>query len=148
MARPRVYVNEYGKPVKTNTGVSYNKVRHRFYIIREGGKRQEFKTWQEARAAYQGQQAPGRKMVAVEDTQPLGEILPRIRFGPIPDPELPPGPKLPPDWKPKRYKYYAEDDILGYVKQQLQEASRIRASKFRKRGFCEIPATAQIDLRI
>ncbi len=45
--------------------------RRRFYIIREGRKRQEFKTWQEARTAYQGQQAPVRKMVAVEDTQPL-----------------------------------------------------------------------------
>lgn len=51
MARPRIYVNTHGKPVKTDTGVSFNRARHRFYIILPGGGRQEFKTWDEARAA-------------------------------------------------------------------------------------------------
>ena len=52
MARPRVFVNRQGKPVKEHTGVSFNKARRRFYIIRSRGKRQEFRTWAEARAAH------------------------------------------------------------------------------------------------
>ena len=51
MPRPRVWVNCKGKPVKTNTGVSYNRARGRFYIIGSDGKRQESKTWNEAHAA-------------------------------------------------------------------------------------------------
>ncbi len=50
MARPRIWVNRHGKPVKTNTGISFNKARRRFYIIRSDGKRQEFRTWEDARA--------------------------------------------------------------------------------------------------
>ena len=50
MARPRKYVNRYGKPVKTNTGISFNPARQRFYIIPNGGVRQEFHTWEEANA--------------------------------------------------------------------------------------------------
>ncbi len=51
MARPRIYVNRHGKPVKAITGVSFNKARRRFYIILPGGKRQEFSTWEDAHAA-------------------------------------------------------------------------------------------------
>ncbi len=51
MPRPRVWVNRDGKVVKTATGVSYNRARGRFYVIASDGKRQEFKTWDEARAA-------------------------------------------------------------------------------------------------
>ncbi|GAG02109.1 unnamed protein product, partial [marine sediment metagenome] len=50
MARPRIWVNRHGKPVKTNTGISFNRARRRFYIIRSDGKRQEFRTWEDARA--------------------------------------------------------------------------------------------------
>ncbi len=51
MPRPRRWVNRHGKRVKTITGVSYSRTRGRLYIIASGGKRQEFKTWKEARAA-------------------------------------------------------------------------------------------------
>lgn len=50
MARPRIWVNRHGKPVKTNTGISFNRARCRFYIIRSDGQRQEFRTWEDARA--------------------------------------------------------------------------------------------------
>ncbi len=48
MARPRIWVNRHGKPVKTNTGISFNTARRGFYFIRSDGKRQEFRTWDDA----------------------------------------------------------------------------------------------------
>lgn len=52
MARPRIYVNRHGKPVNEETGVHFSKGRHRFYIILPDDRRQEFRTWEQARAAH------------------------------------------------------------------------------------------------
>jgi hypothetical protein len=55
LARPRIYVNRYGKNVKSPTGVHYNKTRPRFYVIQPNGSRHsrhETHTWEEARAFY------------------------------------------------------------------------------------------------
>ncbi len=52
MARPRTYVNEKGHVVKTATGVSYHAATRRFYCIDASGRRQYFRGWHAARAAY------------------------------------------------------------------------------------------------
>ena len=57
MARSRKFVNRHGRPVRMNTGVSYNSARRRCYIIRSDGKRQEFKNGDDASAAPATQQA-------------------------------------------------------------------------------------------
>ena len=57
MARPRIYVDRHGRPVKEPTGVHYNKGRHRFYVIQADGNRREFRTWDDARAAFLTAQA-------------------------------------------------------------------------------------------
>ena len=76
MARPRVYVNRRGKPVKEETGVHISKGRHRFYVILPDGRRQEFRTWEEARAAHCTglANATGRFMPAGGVTQVTGGV--------------------------------------------------------------------------
>ncbi|MFH0981615.1 MAG: tyrosine-type recombinase/integrase [Planctomycetota bacterium] len=71
MARPRVYVNQYGKPVKINTGVSFNTARRRFYIIPSDGHRQEYKTWDDARAALATQWA---KSISAEELARMAAV--------------------------------------------------------------------------
>jgi hypothetical protein len=51
MPRPRIYVDRHGRPVQQITGVHYNKGRNRFYITLDDGARQEFRSWEDARAA-------------------------------------------------------------------------------------------------
>ena len=65
MARPRVFVNRQGKPVKEHTGVSCNKARRHSHVIRSSGERQEFRTWAEARAVHAAGPA---------DSIPAGEL--------------------------------------------------------------------------
>lgn len=56
MARPQSYVNRNGKKVKTVTGVSFHKATRRFYVIDEGGSRQYFAAWEDARVTYVAQE--------------------------------------------------------------------------------------------
>jgi integrase len=57
MPRPRIYVDRHGRPVQQITGVHYNKGRNRFYITLDHGARQEFRSWEDARAAFVTAQA-------------------------------------------------------------------------------------------
>ena len=88
MARPRKYVNASGKPVKVDTGVSYNTARHRFYIIRSDGTRQEYQTWDQARAALVTERAnsiPAEELARMEAVARYRDDLARLRL--ITDPE-------------------------------------------------------------
>ncbi len=92
MARPRIYVDRRGQPVKHVTGVHYNRGRKRFYINLGGGNRPEFKTYEEAHAAHVSAQAAKQvkylSPVAMPPRDPRFDI-PRVRLPNLPPPELP-----------------------------------------------------------
>ncbi len=91
MPRPRIYVNRHGRPVKSVTGVHFNRGRNRFYIILNGGRRPEFKTWGDARAAYLSAHEEKQVKYLAPVQMPLRDPrfdIPKVRLPSLPPPVL------------------------------------------------------------
>lgn len=149
MPRPRRWVNRHGKRVKNVTGVSYNRARDRFYIIASDGKRQEFRTWDDAHAAYVSARAdknPKYLIPVPMPQKPTGSYPPRIRLPGLPPPEfLSSGPvhkKNVGTRTTRRYEFIDESVATEWLRTHLMADAKGLAKKV------AVPALATIDTSV